>query len=63
MKNLTLTQRLTLIFALLLLLCCAFSGWLQVRSNTQYSRATIQRLSGNLAQHIAASNPLLGQTV
>ncbi|NIC25073.1 HAMP domain-containing sensor histidine kinase [Serratia plymuthica] len=61
MKNLTLTQRLTLIFALLLLLCCAFSGWLQVRSNTQYSQATIQRLSGNLAQHIAASNPLLGQ--
>lgn len=59
MKNLTLTQRLTLVFALLLLICCAISGWLQVRSSTQYSQAVIQRLSTNLAQHIATSNPLL----
>ncbi|HGE8299838.1 TPA: ATP-binding protein [Serratia marcescens] len=60
MKNLTLAQRLTLIFALLIVIGCAFSGWMQVRSNTQYSQAVIQRLSGNLAQHIADSNPLLG---
>ncbi|KEY57870.1 HAMP domain-containing sensor histidine kinase [Serratia sp. DD3] len=59
MKNLTLTQRLTLVFALLLLLCCSLSGLLQVRSSTQYSHAVIQQLSGNLAQHIATSNPLL----
>ncbi|ATM74613.1 HAMP domain-containing sensor histidine kinase [Serratia fonticola] len=59
MKNLTLTQRLTLVFALLLLICCSISGWLQVRSSTQYSQAVIQRLSTNLAQHIATSNPLL----
>lgn len=59
MKNLSLTQRLTLVFALLLLLCCSISGWLQVRSSTQYSQAVIQRLSANLAQHIATSNPLL----
>ncbi|MGL5388854.1 MAG: ATP-binding protein [Serratia sp. (in: enterobacteria)] len=59
MKNLSLTQRLTLVFALLLLICCSISGWLQVRSNTQYSQAVIQRLSANLAQHIATSNPLL----
>ena len=58
MKNLTLAQRLTLIFALLIVIGCAFSGWMQVRSSTQYSRAVIQRLSG--AQHIADSNPLLG---
>ncbi|MBP1128686.1 signal transduction histidine kinase [Serratia sp. PL17] len=61
MKNLTLTQRLTLIFALLMVVSCAISGWMQVRSSTQYSQAVIQRLSGNLAQHIADSNPLLGQ--
>lgn len=60
MKNLTLTQRLTLVFALLLLICCTISGVLQVRSSTQYSQAVIQRLSANLAQHIATSNPLLG---
>lgn len=60
MKNLTLAQRLTLIFALLIVVGCAFSGWMQVRSSTQYSQAVIQRLSGNLAQHIADSNPLLG---
>ena len=47
MKNLTLAQRLTLIFALLIVIGCAFSGWMQVRSSTQYSRAVIQRLSGN----------------
>lgn len=62
MKNLTLAQRLTLIFALLIVIGCAFSGWMQVRSSTQYSRAVIQRLSGNPAQHIADSNPLLGWT-
>ncbi|CAI0928516.1 Signal-transduction histidine kinase senX3 [Serratia quinivorans] len=61
MKNLTLTQRLTLIFALLMVVSCAISGWMQVRSSTQYSQAVIQRLSGNLAQHIADSNPLLGK--
>ncbi|CAI1535169.1 Adaptive-response sensory-kinase sasA [Serratia quinivorans] len=61
MKNLTLTQRLTLIFALLMVISCAIFGWMQVRSSTQYSQAVIQRLSGNLAQHIADSNPLLEQ--
>ncbi|MFC0229354.1 sensor histidine kinase [Serratia aquatilis] len=59
MKNLTLTQRLTSVFALLLLICCTISGVLQVRSSTQYSQAVIQQLSANLAQHIATSNPLL----
>ncbi|MEX3175573.1 two-component sensor histidine kinase, partial [Serratia quinivorans] len=61
MKNLTLTQRLTLIFALLMVISCAIFGWMQVRSSTQYSQAVIQRLSGYLAQHIADSNPLLEQ--
>ena len=44
MNPLSLSQRLTLVFALLLVACCAVSGWLQVRSNTQYSQQVIQRL-------------------
>ncbi|MGC6233196.1 ATP-binding protein [Hafnia paralvei] len=60
MNRLSLSQRLTLVFALLLVACCAVSGWLQVRSNTQYSQQVIQRLSVNLAQHITENNTLLG---
>ena len=61
MNPLSLSQRLTLVFALLLVACCAVSGWLQVRSNTQYSQQVIQRLSVNLAQHITENNRLLGE--
>lgn len=61
MKNLTLAQRLTLVFTLLLIACCALSGYMQVRSSNQYSQAVIQRLSANLATQIAANNPLLSQ--
>lgn len=59
MKRLSLSQRLTLVFALLLLVCSTLTGWLQLRSNTQYSQQVIQRLSADLAQHIAVRNPLL----
>lgn len=61
MRTLSLSQRLTLIFALLLLSSCALLGWLQVRTSTQYSQAVIQQISGDLAQHINQSYPLLGQ--
>ncbi|AIR59403.1 HAMP domain-containing histidine kinase [Klebsiella sp. Ap-873] len=61
MRILTLSRRLTLVFAVLLLTACAFLGWLQVRTSTQYSQAVIQQLSGDLAQHINQSYPLLGQ--
>jgi signal transduction histidine kinase len=61
MRTLTLSQRLTLVFALLLLTSCALLGWLQVRTSTQYSQAVIQQISGDLAQHINQSYPLLGQ--
>lgn len=59
MKRLTLSQRLMLVFILLLIACCAISGWLQVRSASQYSQAVTQRLSVNLASQIVANNPLL----
>ncbi|CAM3594934.1 HAMP domain-containing sensor histidine kinase [Rouxiella silvae] len=61
MKNMTLAQRLTLVFIVLLVACGTISGVLQVRSSNQYSQAVIQRLSQNLAKHIADSNPLLSQ--
>lgn len=61
MKKLTLSQRLTLVFILLLIACSLFSGYMQVRSNNQYTQAVIQRLSANLATQIAANNPLLSQ--
>lgn len=59
MRKLSLSRRLTLVFALLLLSSCALLGWMQVRTSTQYSQAVIQQLSSNLAQHINDSYPLL----
>ncbi|MEA9392752.1 HAMP domain-containing sensor histidine kinase [Acerihabitans sp. TG2] len=60
MKFLTLSQRLTLVFTLLLLLCGALSSWMQIRSGNEYSQGVIQRLSGNLATQIASTYPLIG---
>ncbi|AOV95599.1 two-component sensor histidine kinase [Edwardsiella hoshinae] len=59
MRHLSLSQRLALVFALLLLVCSALTGWLQLRSNTAYSHQVIQRLSADLASHIARHNALL----
>ncbi|MCA1921148.1 sensor histidine kinase [Buttiauxella noackiae] len=61
MRKLTLSQRLTLVFALLLITSCSLLGWVQIRTSTQYSQAMIQQLSGSLAEHINQSYPLLGQ--
>lgn len=61
MRKLTLSQRLTLVFALLLITSCSLLGWLQIRTSTQYSQAVIQQLSDSLAEHINQSYPLLGQ--
>jgi len=61
MKIMTLSRRLTLVFALLLLTASVLLGWLQVRTSTQYSQAVIQQLSGSLAEHINQSYPLLGK--
>ncbi|MBS0849357.1 HAMP domain-containing sensor histidine kinase [Citrobacter sp. JGM124] len=61
MRYLTLSRRLTLTFATLLLTACVLLGWLQVQTSTQYSQSVIQQLSSNLAQHINQTYPLLGQ--
>ncbi len=57
--SLTLTQRLSLVFSLLLLACCGASAWLQIRSNHLREEEVIQSLSRGLAAHIARSTELM----
>lgn len=57
--RLSLSQRLSVVFALLLLACCGVSAWLQVRSNERHEQVVIQRLSNELAAHIAANSALM----
>lgn len=59
LRRLTLSQRLSAVFAVLLLVCCGASAWLQVRANTQHEEETAQRLSVGLAQHIADNAQLM----
>ncbi|MFA1681978.1 sensor histidine kinase [Achromobacter dolens] len=59
MKRLTLTQRLSAVFALLLLACCGASAWLQISAHARYEQEVVQRLSSGLAQHIAGTNELM----
>ncbi|MFM0738792.1 HAMP domain-containing sensor histidine kinase [Paraburkholderia xenovorans] len=57
--NLTLTQRLSLVFSALLLACCGASAWLQIRSNDLHEKEVVQSLSKNLADHIAHRTTLM----
>ncbi|HEY2000375.1 HAMP domain-containing sensor histidine kinase [Paraburkholderia sp.] len=57
--NLTLTQRLSIVFAALLLACCGASAWLQIRSSDLHDKEVVQGLSRDLAGHIARSAPLM----
>jgi signal transduction histidine kinase len=59
--SLTLTQRLSLAFALLLIACCGASMWLQVRSSHLREEEVTQRLSRGLAAHIAQSTELMDE--
>ncbi|KGT94980.1 histidine kinase [Erwinia typographi] len=61
MQRYTLSQRLMMVFALLLVACCAISGYMQVRTASQYSQSVTQHLSVNLASQIASNNPLLSE--
>ena len=51
--RLTLTQRLSLVFAALLLLCSGTSAWMQLRSNRMHEQEVVQSLSRDLAESIA----------
>ena len=57
--KLTLTQRLSLVFAVLLLVCCGTSAWLQVRSSQMHELEVVQGLSRDLARHIAHDTVLM----
>lgn len=57
--SLTLTQRLSLAFSLLLIACCGVSAWLQVRSSDLRQEEVIQGLSRGLAAHIAERSELM----
>ncbi|WP_248806520.1 sensor histidine kinase [Pseudomonas sp. MWU13-2100] len=58
--NLTLSQRLSLAFSILLLACCGASVWLQVRASDMHEKEVVQGLSRDLAQSIALDNRLVG---
>lgn len=58
--SLTLTQRLSVAFSLLLIACCGVSAWLQVRSSDLRQEEVIQGLSRGLAGHIAERSELMG---
>lgn len=58
-RRLTLSQRLTLVFTAILLLCAAAACGVQLYSSNQYGNAMVQRLSAGLAQQIVSSEPLL----
>lgn len=56
--RLSLTQRLSLVFALLLLVCSSTSAWLQLRSNRMHEQEVVQGLSRDLAESIARNAQL-----
>jgi len=53
MRNLSLSQRLSAVFVVLLLACCAASVALQMRGSERHEQEVIQRLSLDLAPQIA----------
>ncbi|HEF5875066.1 TPA: HAMP domain-containing histidine kinase [Burkholderia cenocepacia] len=57
--KLTLTQRLSLAFSILLLACSGASAWLQIRANDMREKEVVQALSRDLAANIAGSAPLM----
>ncbi|MEJ8837472.1 sensor histidine kinase [Ramlibacter sp. AN1133] len=59
MNRLSLSQRLGAVFVLLLVASCIASGWLQLRANEQREREVVQRLSMDLASHIAQHTTLM----
>jgi signal transduction histidine kinase len=58
-RRLSLSQRLTLVFTAVLLLCAVAACGVQLYSSNQYGNAMVQRLSAGLAQQIVKSEPLL----
>lgn len=59
MRRLTLTQRLSAVFAVLLLACSGVSVWLQIEASKRHEQEVVQRLSSDLAAHIAGTAQLM----
>ncbi len=59
MNRLTLSQRLSVVFCALLLVCCGALAWIQMRSTRMHEQETVQRLSRGLAEHIARRGELM----
>ena len=59
MSRLSLSQRLSLVFAALLLACCGASAWLQMAATGRHEQEVTQRLSSGLAAHIAGNAELM----
>ncbi|WP_332855894.1 HAMP domain-containing sensor histidine kinase [Duganella sp. S19_KUP01_CR8] len=57
--NLSLSQRLSLVFSVLLLACCGASAWLQIRANIMHEKEVVQGLSRGLARSIALDAQLM----
>jgi signal transduction histidine kinase len=55
----SLTRRLSLAFALLLLACFGATAWLQATSSEHHEQVITQRLSSGLAAHIASHSTLM----
>lgn len=55
----TLSQRLSIVFAVLLLASCGASAWLQMNANGRHEQEVTQRLSSGLAAHIAGNAALM----
>jgi len=58
-KHLSLTQRLSLVFAVLLIACSGVSVWLQIKASNRHEQEVVQELSTGLAAHIAATAQLM----
>ena len=59
LRSLSLSQRLSLVFAALLLACCGASAWLQMAASGRHEQEVTQRLSAGLAAHIAGNAELM----
>ena len=57
--KLTLSQRLSVVFSVLLLTCSGASAWLQIRANDLHQEEVVQGLSQGLAEHIAHNTALM----
>jgi signal transduction histidine kinase len=59
MRRLSLSQRLSAVFAVLLLACCGASLSLQMLAGERHEQEVVQRLSRHLAEHVVGSSALL----